>query len=40
MTAAMKIYVPLDSAAVALGADEIVAAIKREASRRQRPVAP
>jgi formate dehydrogenase iron-sulfur subunit len=38
MTKAMKIYVPLDSAAVALGADEVVAAIKREASRLQMPV--
>ena len=30
----MKIYVPLDSAAVALGADALVSAIKAEAARR------
>ena len=30
----MKIWVPLDSAAVALGADEVVAAVKAEAARR------
>ena len=30
----MKIYIPLDSAAVALGADEIAAAVVTEAARR------
>ena len=30
----MKIYVPLDSAAVALGADKVAAAITDEAARR------
>ncbi len=38
MSVALNIYVPLDSAAISLGADEVVAAIKREASRRQMPV--
>ena len=30
----MKVYVPLDSAAVALGADALVTTIKAEAARR------
>ncbi|MCB1395116.1 MAG: formate dehydrogenase, partial [Rhodobacteraceae bacterium] len=30
----MKLYVPLDSAAVALGADDVAAAIRAEAARR------
>ncbi|MEO8531654.1 MAG: formate dehydrogenase, partial [Deltaproteobacteria bacterium] len=30
----MKIYVPLDSAALAMGADDVVAAIGAEASKR------
>ncbi len=34
----MKVYVPLDSAAVALGADDVAAAILAEAARRGIPV--
>jgi formate dehydrogenase iron-sulfur subunit len=35
----MKVFVPLDSAAVALGADAVAAAIGAEAARRGRPLA-